>query len=391
MHKKIVFVAHEFGMYSGHGGIASYLYNICKYLLENTEHQIYVMAEMYDNESDLFVNQRFSFSAIPHGDLINKRQAILVKMNEFQPDYIEFADYLALGLHCMIEKARKNFFHNTTLVTNHHTATRECFEWSTNKDILFASIHTQQLVREEQLQMELSDYNFSPSTFLADYVYIKYKLNEKPLFFANPFYSKLESRYELRDKYKDEIDFNLYSESFNIVLITRFEGRKRHNKLVNAFIKLLDQNIDCNLFLIGNSTHDPLTNLDCRYELYKNIDEKYIENIFFYDFMTIKQQEKFLAIADLTVMPSCYENQPMAMIECILRGIPVIASKFSGCKDYSPVSMLFDPFDHDDLLNTISDFINLSKDDRKKIIEQQKTLLKKITSPEVCILPRFEL
>ncbi|WP_239375031.1 glycosyltransferase family 4 protein [Snodgrassella gandavensis] len=391
MCKKIVFVAHEFGLFSGHGGIASYLYNICKYLLENTGHKVFVMAEMFDKDSNLIENQKFTFFPIPHGDLTSKRQAIFNRMNIIIPDYIEFADYLGLGLHCMLEKARKTSFHNTLLVTNHHTATKECFEWSTNKDILFAPISTQQLYQEEKVQMELSDYNFSPSTFLSEYVFKEYNLSKKPLFFANPFYSKLETCYELRDKYKDEVDFSFYENSFNIVLITRFEGRKRHDRLVDAFIKLLEQNIDCNLFLIGNSVKDPLTNKDYRYELYKSIDQKYLKNILFYDFMSFKQQEKVLAIADLTVMPSTYENQPMAMIESVLRGIPVIASKYSGCKDYSPMCMLFDPFEEDDLFITIKNFIYLSVADRNKIIETQNMLLNKIISPETCILPRFLL
>jgi len=391
MQKKIVFVAHEFGMYSGHGGIASYLHNICKYLLDNTGNHIYVMAEIFDDKSELKANKNFSLIALPHGDITSKRQAVLFTLNNILPDYVEFADFLALGLHCVIEKAKNNSFHSTLLVTNHHTATRECFEWSTNKNILFAPLSTQQLAREEQVQMELSDYNFAPSTFMCDYVFENYKLNKKPLCFANPFSKNLESRHELINKYKDEIDFSYYSKSFNIVLITRFEGRKRHNKLVKAFIKLLQKKINCNLFLIGNSALDPLTNLDCRYALYKNIDEKYLQNIFFYDFMSLKEQEKFLAIADLSVMPSFYENQPMSMIESVLRDIPVIASKFSGCKDYSPASMIFDPSDDDDLFNTIFNFINLPIDKRKKITEQQRTLLKKNISPEVCILPRFDL
>lgn len=391
MCKKIVFVAHEFGLFPGHGGIASYLYNICKYLLENTDHKVFVMAEMFDKDSNLHKNQKFTFFPIPHGDLTSKRQAIFNRMNIITPDYIEFADYLGLGLHCMLEKARKTSFHNTLLITNHHTATKECFEWSTNKDILFAPISTQRVYQDEKTQMELSDYNFSPSTFLSEYVYKEYNLSKKPLFFANPFYSKLETCYALKDKYKSEVDFSFYENCFNIVLITRFEGRKRHDRLVNAFIKLLEQNIDCNLFLIGNSVKDPLTNKDYRYELYKSIDQKYLKNILFYDFMSLKQQEKVLAIADLTVMPSTYENQPMAMIESVLRGIPVIASKYSGCKDYSPMCMLFDPFKENDLFITIKNFIYLSLTERNKIIETQNKLLNKIISPETCILPRFLL
>ena len=54
---KIVFVAHEFGYFKGHGGIASYLYNIVKYILDNyDDYKVYVIAYRYDTNCDLLQN-----------------------------------------------------------------------------------------------------------------------------------------------------------------------------------------------------------------------------------------------------------------------------------------------------------------------------------------------
>jgi glycosyltransferase involved in cell wall biosynthesis len=125
--------------------------------------------------------------------------------------------------------------------------------------------------------------------------------------------------------------------------------------------------------------------------LYKKLKEEDRKNIKFFDFLSQKQQEPLIAITDLSVMPSTYENQPMAMIETVLRGIPIIASKYSGCADYLDENMLFDPFDEKDLLNKIQNFYNLSKADQDCVAARQKEKLLEVLKPENCILPRFYL
>ena len=114
--KTIVFVAHEFGLFPGHGGIASYLYNICKYLLENTHHNIVVIAAEYDKNTDLSKYKNFTLYSISDANLAEKRDRVLKILISVKPDYVEFAEYLALGLHCVLDKTNgKNYVRAASL------------------------------------------------------------------------------------------------------------------------------------------------------------------------------------------------------------------------------------------------------------------------------------
>lgn len=388
----IAFVSHEFGLYPGHGGIASYLYNICKWLLENTEFKVSVIASEYDGNSDLQQYDNFTLHSIHEGDLCCKRNRVLNILQEINPDYVEFTDFLGLGLHCVLDKTNGKNFQHTVFVTNNHTATRECFEWSTLKQIEFAPFDTQNLVSQEKIQLQYSDYCIAPSNFLAKYVQKNYQLESTVLWFMNPFFSKLKTKAEICKDLEKYIDLNEYSDTFNITLITRFEGRKCQHRLIKAFTDFTkNPKVKSKLWLAGNTSYLPDSGEDYRYSLYKKLKEEDRKHIKFFDFLSQKQQEPLMAITDLSVMPSTFENQPMAMIETVLRGIPVIASKYSGCADYVDNNMLFDPFDENDLLNKIQNFYNLSKAGRENIAAKQKEKLLEELKPENCILRRFLL
>ena len=388
----IVFVSHEFGLYPGHGGIASYLYNICKWLLENTEFKISVIASEYDGNSDLQQYDNFTLHSIHDGDLCGKRNRVLNILQEINPDYVEFTDFLGLGLHCVLDKTNGKNFQHTVFVTNNHTATRECFEWSTLKQIEFAPFDTQNLVSQEKIQLQYSDYCIAPSNFLAKYVQKNYQLKDDVLWFMNPFFSKLKTKAEIRKDLEKYIDLDEYANSFNITLITRFEGRKCQDRLIKAFTSFTkNPKVKSKLWLAGNTSFLPDSGEDYRFQLYKKLKDEERKHIKFFDFLSQKQQEPLIAITDLSIMPSTFENQPMAMIETVLRDVPIIASKYSGCADYLDENMLFDPFVENDLLDKIQNFYNLSKVDRANIAAKQKAILLEVLKPENCILRRFLL
>ncbi len=388
----IAFVTHEFGLYPGHGGIASYLYNMCKYLLENTNFKVTVIACEYDGNTDLLRHKNFVMHSIKDGDLTTKRKRVLNILKDLSLDYVEFTEYLALGLDCTLEKINGTNFQNTLLVTNNHTATKECFEWSTKKQIELAPFELQLLYAQEKAQMQYSDYCFAPSTFLCNYIKKNYNLKETPIWFMNPFFSTLKTKREIKKEIENYVELEEYKNKFNISLITRFEGRKCQDRLISSFIKFREETgAKANLILAGNTSYLPDSGLDYRFELFKSIPIHLRDNIIFFDFLNIKQQEPIIAITDLIVMPSTFENQPMAMIESVLRDVPVIASKYSGCADYLENNMLFDPFNTEDLKNKIKFFYNLSAKEREHITRKQKENLQKILAPEKCILPRFSL
>ena len=393
--RKIVFVAHEFGLFKGHGGIASYLYNICSWLLKLPTVEVFILTHEYDRNCDLLQNSRFNLYKL-HGSLDNKRIQVDEYINKIAPDYVEFAEYLALGLTCLKNRAGNKNLSNTVFVTNNHTATRECYEWSNFENIEKAPLCLQNIYKEESEQMHLSDYNIAPSSFLAKYVKDNYHLKDEVLVFGNPYMNVLETKQNILKKLEKTMNLDLYKNSFNIVLISRFEGRKQQDKLVNAVINLKRKGYQINLFLAGN-TSGGKNYEDFRYEIYKTL--KNTDGIYFYDFLNIEQQESLISIADLTIMASKYENQPISMIEMILCGVPVMASKYSGIVDYTKDNeLLFDPFIPDDLEKHLEDYINLDKnvqenltnnqyDNLMKFIAPQKTIYERITLPvkkEVC-------
>jgi glycosyltransferase involved in cell wall biosynthesis len=390
--KNVVFVAHEFGLYRGHGGIASYLYNICKYLIEETNFNITVLSSVGDQSCSLLKSKKFTYKKIKKGNLKKQRASVLSIVESIRPDYLEIADFNALGLDCVIGKKNGNErLQNTVIITNNHTANRECYEWSCSQDLLFSDKHLVAVCQEERMQMLLSDHCIAPSSFLAKYLKRNYSLSTDVLVFANPYLNKAKKQDEFVQDLKDIYDLDFYSDSFNITLITRFEGRKRQERLIKATVDLLNQGESVNLFLCGSSSPLPISGKDCRLEVFKCIEEKFTDRIQFFDFLNRSEQQKFLAISNLVVLPSTFENQPMAMIESVMAGVPVIASKYSGIADYSPSELLFDPFKEDDLKIVIHNFITLCKKDKDKLINDQLENLLIFINPEISILPRFNI
>ena len=384
--KKIVFVAHEFGLFKGHGGIASYLYNICSWILKATNHEIFVFANDIDVDCDLVQNSKFNLIKNPM-NLKKARNFIYDECKKLQPDYIEFAEFLALGLKVL---QNRHDFSQTILVTNNHTAMKEIYEWSELKEFSTASEDLKKISQQETEALLLSDYCIAPSKFLAKYVEKNYNLKRPVLHFANPFFAELKPKSKIRADLANSINILDYDKTFNIVLITRFENRKCHQRLLDAFLKLIEEKANIRLFLAGNTSFS-VDKKDCRAELFYSIPEKYRQFIEIYDFLDLKSQEKLIAIADLVIMPSTFENQPVAMIETVIRQVPVMGSIYSGIADYSSSELLFNPFTKNDLLNKVRNFINLSQNEKTLLQQTQyKNLLEEI-NPEKSILPRFEL
>lgn len=387
--RKIAFVAHEFGLYKGHGGIASYLYNICSWLLKRMNFEVFVFTSCYDSECDLFENTRFNINLLK-GSLEEQRNYVFEKLEEIQPDYIEFAEYNALGLKTVMEKRFNNKLENSAIVTNNHTATRECWEWSSLKNFAYAPDYLRFVSKDEETQIRLSDYCIAPSSFLAKYVKENYKLDNDVLVFANPYLKPLKTKEQIRKEISENINLDEFDNSFNIVLISRFERRKQQENLVKTVKSLIDEGFNIKLIMAGNATTYGDGNIDYR-DYVMDIAQDY-KDIYFYDFADIKAQEKFIAIADLTIMPSIFENQPVAMVETVLREIPVMASIYSGITDYTKDErLLFDPFVENDLTDKIRNFINLSNEERQNLQKVQLDNLNAFINPSRCILERINL
>mgnify|MGYP004515552527 CR=1 FL=1 len=385
---KIVFVAHEFGFYKGHGGIAAYLYNIVKYILDNyDDYKVYVITYRYDTNCGLLQNEKLNIIKIR-----NEIETIK-NLEDINPNYVEVADYDAMCLKAMIKKHIGEKFTQTVFAVHHHTALRECFIWNSKLLIKYAVPYIKTQFERERTQILLSDIQIAPSNFMANYVKQNYYVNQEIKVYNHYIYNNYKTKEELQNQFKDIYDIDNYEDSFNVILISRIEGRKNQKYLIEEFIKFKEENNieNANLFLVGNSNIDEITGEEAVYEIYREIEEKYLDYIHFYNFADLKTKNLFLSISDITVLPSYYENFPIAIAETVLIGIPVIASKNSGVCDYIDKSYQFNPFKKGELAKALYKFYKMKSEERKHILEIQKNTLLEITNPKKNIESRLEL
>lgn len=98
------------------------------------------------------------------------------------------------------------------------------------------------------------------------------------------------------------------------------------------------------------------------------------------------------AISDLAVMPSVYENFPVAMTEYIYNGVPVIASRYNGISDVTKeywFDLTFDPFKLNQLKEKILQFYNFSDTRRKEMANKQLQELIFLTNPKRSIFKKL--
>lgn len=385
---KIAFVAHEFGLYPGHGGIASYLYNISKFLLDNTDLEILILTTIWDTNCDLLSNSRIRIKRV-RNDL-----EVCEILSKNIMDYVEVADYGALGLSSMLKKHLTEYFNKTIFAVHHHTASRECFEWNSHLPIKFASDFVKTSYEKERTQFMLADMQIAPSTFLAKYVKKNYHINSEFYVYNHLYAKKIKTQKDIINEVEDKIDITQSPDVFNILLISRFEGRKNQAYLIDQFLKFkASTSAKAFLYLAGGSNRDEITHELYRYKIFKNIETDKRKYIKFYNFLTLEQQEPLVSIANVCILPSPFENLPVSICEMVMRGIPCIVSKYCGSSDFfgsTKNSMTFDPFVKDDLKTKITNFWRLSREEQQKIADEQLLEFKKQTNPSLTVFKRFD-
>lgn len=394
--KKIVFVAHEFGIFRGNGGIASYLYQLTGYIAEHYKNvKVYVLAGISDPNCDLLKKKNFFLYILPGSDLETKGKYVLKKLTEIQPDYVEVAEYQGLCLESLLYRYEKGKeLKDTLFFVDNHTASRECFEWSTELPFKLAGISEKHSYVREYAQMVLADKNISPSDFLSDYVKKRYRLDDV-VTLRHPVNFEPEANDKLKERVAADIDVKDLENKFVISCITRFEGRKKQDVLIRSFISFLKQTkADAYLILAGNTSTDVIRGGDVRQHIFEQISPEFRERIKFFDFVQRREKDLIYAVSTLAVIGSVYENYPVAMTEYVFKGVPVMASIYSGCADFMSQTkdiMAFNPFDFEDLTKKIVRFSNLSDENKKKIAKYELEELLRLSEPAkaVCEKLRF--
>lgn len=393
--KKLAFVTHEFGLFKGHGGVASYLHLLVSQILEREiDYEIYVLTVCYDEKSKLLANKKLKVLKIASDNCQIQGKQVLHMLVQIRPDIVEATDYLSLSLESLVYRAEKpyNELLNTVFITLHHTASRECYVWNDKVVIDVAPYHIREAFVRERTQMRLSDLNVAPSNFMCQYVKKNYSL-DNVLVIPHPQMLDIVDKQEVLNKLNQDFELQEFSGKFIVNCISRIEGRKNQLFLVCQFIKFLKKTgADALLILVGNSSIDSVTGSDVKQEIYENIPEDFQDRILFYDFMGTKDKQQILAISDVTVLGSTFECLSLAMTESICMGVPVITSKYCGFTDYMSGCesfTIFDPFSEYDLSRLLEQFYQLDNSEKCQIAKLELNNLNLISSFENTISGRI--
>lgn len=392
-HRKIAFVAHEFGDFKGNGGIATCLHQLVRAILDCCSNiEVYVISIQYNKEEPLEENTRFHSYHLLADSCGNMGREVLRILKKIRPDYVELAEYLGLGLESLLyrEFGGKEL-EKTVFFTDHHTATREIFEWSTLMPFKLAHPNLRATKEREHAQMIFSDVNMAPSQFLADYDTQNYAVDV--IYMPHVVYFECENKHDVQNRVGISVDLTFFENKFIVSCISRFEQRKNQAGLVQAFCDFLSRTgTDAYLILAGNTSRNEITGVDYRRTVFQAIPQKYKDRILMFDFMNKAGKDKIIAITDVAVMASPYENFPVAMTEYVMQGVPIIASKYSGCYDYICASgQAFDPFIEGDLSQRIEDFYNRDVDGWQAIAQQQREAMQEICGVNTAVEEKLAL
>lgn len=172
------------------------------------------------------------------------------------------------------------------------------------------------------------------SKYIKDYYLSKYPEDKDKVFTVyNVIDTEEICRQSKEETEKEFLDFiSLYKH--NIVSVGRFCKEKGFEYLIEAFAKVLEDNQDCGLVLVGDGEYK---------EKYDEVIEKYNlkDHIYFTGFQS--NPYKYMARCDMFVLSSLSEGFPNVLAEAMALSLPVIAANcYSG-----PAEILQKDYDYE--------------------------------------------
>lgn len=377
--RRIAFVAHEFGRYPGHGGIATYLRNQIESILAISDLEVHVFCVASEPN---YKHPRVVLHRIKGLDF-SSQQAVTAGLLEIQPLWVEVADFGALCNDLLIRRALGQVTANFPIVVNHHTGCREIWEWGTGirmkgcTDTFLRGCHALELS-----QATLADANVSVSTFLTDY------LRERDaLPFLHPIFPYFPLLPDNTTPAADDGHAGL-----RILSLGRFEQRKRQEDLIDAALTLLREGRQVHTTFVGNSNQVLGIGDDYRQICFERIPKELRHHFTFIDFATPESVRHLYHSSDLFCIPSPMENFPTTALEAISMGLPVMGSRWSGVLDMvGDTKILFDPATPEDLTNCLRELTQSSRAQLHQIAVQQQQHLMKLLAKERTTAHRLDV
>ncbi|AIR85722.1 MULTISPECIES: glycosyltransferase family 4 protein [Pantoea] len=374
--KKICLIGHECGYYKGQGGVATYIEHTAK----GFSRLGYEVHTIFLHGSDLHDPEITCWKIKDNYSIFKNSKAIDEVLSQIKPDFVEVTDFIGLASYTLAKRALEGLDYSCRFITNNHTGIREVWEWGTALDFMeCAPPWMIEMYQYERAQSILSDANFSTSNFLSNYLSALHDTKVKTC----PSYYPLAEQTipPVRDS----------NGSFEILSLGRFELRKKQELLILAACELMSEGCNLHVTLIGNSGDDFYDRRDYMDTCYGLIPLELKKNFSFYDFIPYKELQKQYKNYDLFVIPSPYENFPNTALEAINYGLIVAGSKTSGIADMSgPAAekLCFEKNSVDSIKQMLTEFSNMSREEKEDIRKVQRESLKSLVSFESAIVAR---
>ncbi|WP_108398464.1 glycosyltransferase family 4 protein [Devosia submarina] len=374
--RTVVFVSHEFGRYRGNGGISIYLLNLIDAILAHTNYNIHVITTF---AGDYTKSARLEVSVI-RGISLATMDAVAKLLVKLNPICVEVSDWSGMASVLLLRRALGLARLDCPVVVNHHTGSREIWEWGAGTRFReAANQHLRAYGNLELTQAMFADGHICVSDFLAKYLGRYSETAAVDVIYPSfPIASDVGPR---RPK-----------QGLKLLCLGRFENRKRQQDIILAVNQLAAEGAPVHVTFAGNSIPDTARPIDYRDFCYRLIPVELRGHYSFYDFVDPNKSRHLYDDADAFCLPSKYENFPTAVMEAIQKGLPVIAGNTTGAAemigDDSP--LMFNTSDGASLLSTLRRALAMSDGDLREEHSRQFDRLRRLVDPETSVRIRMQ-
>jgi glycosyltransferase involved in cell wall biosynthesis len=176
-----------------------------------------------------------------------------------------------------------------------------------------------------------------------------------------------------KENYEEYNKFKNHFANQNILFVGQLIERKGVRELLSAYIKIFKQNKNIGLLMLGRGLLEE--------EIIKIKKHYKLNNLFMEGFISQDIYHKYLSIADLMIIPSIYDPNPLVLFEGLAAGLPILASYRAGNSLDFIVSgrngYLIDPSNIADVVEKSLSVLKSNKDTLSKMSSVSEGIVKK--------------
>lgn len=197
-------------------------------------------------------------------------------------------------------------------------------------------------------------------------IFLSYNCVDNTFFASN--FDKHRKEWKSNDNFR-----KLYPEK-NILFVGALTKGKGIYQLISVYKQIVSTtNEHIGLILVGEGP------LRCYIENEKRIND--LKYIFIEGFISYADLPKYYAIANVFILLSLFDRNPLVLFEALACGLPVICSKNAGnAVDFienGKNGFIVDPFDTDDIIEKTYKLLKLSDAERMEIMFKSRKIVEK--------------